>query len=263
MSHLLSPDSPEFNKLVPRQLLRRIYRVLYENQGNPLIIAEIREKLGLAAGEQAELSRRIRDLDDWCVIERVDNAYILTGMRQGPPPESRGISKKLRALVLSDGMCAYCGKSPTKHHIELHVDHKIPRDWGGTNDRDNLQPLCSECNAGKKNLWSDYDNHKAKVREIVQYKEPHKRIGELLKTFGSEPVPDDLLEMVAKMGQYQKDWTRRLRELKELGWKYKFAKKKIGGRVRSTFTLEHYEPWPEGNIRTEIKQREARRKSQK
>jgi hypothetical protein len=222
--------------------------------------------MGLAAGEQSELSRRRRDLDDWFVIERLKKGsqtyYELTGAKQGPPPESRSINKKLRSLVLSDGICAYCGKTPIKHHVELDVDHKIPREWGGTNDRDNLQALCSECNEGKKNLWADYDQYKDKVREVTRYKEPHKRIGELLKAFGNEPIPDDLLEMIAKMGQYQKDWTRRLRELKELGWKYKVSKKKIGGRVRSSFVLEHYEPWPEGNIRAEIKRREVLRKQQ-
>lgn len=264
-SKLPLPDSPELNSLVTRKLLRRIYRVLYENQHTSLNIAQIREKLGLEAGEQSDLGRRTRDLDQWFVVERTGHGsstvYVLTGMRL-EPLASRGISKKERALVLSDGRCAYCGRSPLKHGVELHVDHKIPLDWGGSNERDNLQPLCSECNEGKKNLWADYDQYKDKIQGIISHENPYKRIGELLKAFNGEPVPDDLIEMVAKTGQYQKDWTRRLRELKDLGWKYSYEKKKIGGRFRTFYTLEHHEPWPE-DIRAVITQREAQRKSEK
>jgi len=259
MENLPLPESPELDSLLPTVLKRNIYRVLYENQGNPLSIAEIRQALGIETDEQGQFDRRVRELRHIFEVPCIANKYELTGRRKEEIVDD-DIPAKLKTLVLSDGICAYCGKTPLRDGVRLHADHKIPRDWGGTNERDNLQPLCSECNENKKNLWADYDEYKDKVREITKYDEPHKRIGELLKAFDNEPIPDDLLEMVAKMGQYQKDWTRRLRELKELGWKYKVVKKKVGGRVRSSFILEHYEPWPEGSIRTEIKRREAQRK---
>ena len=40
--------------------------------------------------------------------------------------------------------CQGCG---TKHN--LFPDHVIPLVWGGTNDTENIQPLCASCNSGK------------------------------------------------------------------------------------------------------------------
>lgn len=262
MKSLPLPDSSELEKLVTKELNRGIYKVLYENQNTPLSIAEIRQIMGIKTGEQGQFDRRMRELRTVFTIPCVANRYTLTGWEE-KKIVSGDIPAKLKTLVLSDGICAYCGKTPLKDGVRLHVDHKIPRDWGGTNDRDNLQPLCSECNENKKNLWADYDQYKEKVQKATKFTEPHKRIGELLKAFDGKPVQDDLVEMVAKMGQYQRDWPRRLRELKVLGWQYRVKKKKIGDRFRSTYTLEHYEPWPEGNIRAEITRREAARQTKK
>jgi hypothetical protein len=47
--------------------------------------------------------------------------------------------------------CRKCGASPSSdHRVELEVDHITPVAKGGTNDRDNLQTLCQQCNQGKK-----------------------------------------------------------------------------------------------------------------
>jgi len=43
-----------------------------------------------------------------------------------------------------------CGKG-RKDGVEIHADHKIPLDKGGTNTIDNGQTLCSEHNFLKKN----------------------------------------------------------------------------------------------------------------
>ena len=42
-----------------------------------------------------------------------------------------------------------CGKTIERHGITLVVDHKIPRDWGGTNAEENLWAICEECFLGK------------------------------------------------------------------------------------------------------------------
>ena len=57
----------------------------------------------------------------------------------------------LRFQVLKEGggRCALCGA--TKEERPLDVDHIIPRSRGGTNDRSNLQVLCSKCNRTKGN----------------------------------------------------------------------------------------------------------------
>ena len=47
--------------------------------------------------------------------------------------------------------CVKCGRSPSSNHaIELEVDHIKPVAKGGTNNIENLQTLCKDCNQGKK-----------------------------------------------------------------------------------------------------------------
>jgi len=64
-----------------------------------------------------------------------------------PSPSKRGYGKKwqkLRRIVLSQNPeCAMCGAPAT------HVDHIVPLADGGTNDRENLQPLCHSCHTRK------------------------------------------------------------------------------------------------------------------
>lgn len=67
---------------------------------------------------------------------------------------------KMRVLVMDrDGFtCQYCGRNPRKDiEVLLHVDHKIPKKHGGSDDMSNLITACQECNLGKSdvllNLW--------------------------------------------------------------------------------------------------------------
>lgn len=145
-----------------------------------------------------------------------------------------------------------------EHHVLLDVDHKVPAEWGGSDDADNLQPLCQECNAGKKNYYATYDKHAEEIRAAANYDEPHRRIGELLKAFQGDWVPSDLLGTVASMKQYQEDWQKRLRELRALGWVIKSRRRTdpTTGRSSSYYCAEHWEPWPAGDIRVEISRRE-------
>ena len=56
-------------------------------------------------------------------------------------------STRYEVLKRAGGRCQLChtNKRP------LHVDHIKPRSKGGTNEPDNLQALCDECNLGKSN----------------------------------------------------------------------------------------------------------------
>lgn len=263
MAELLHPDSEEFLQLVHGVSERGIYKVLYNHQDADLTIAQIRQEMGLQAGEQEQLGRRLRNLYSNFEIKKSRNGndflYRLVGRRE-IALNTEAISNRVRAEVLKDQRCVQCGRTPKEHHVVLHVDHKIPQAWGGTNDIENLQALCSDCNEGKKNLYATYDKFADKIQLAAGYDEVHRRIGELLKAFDGQPVPSDLVEIVAKSKQYQDDWQKRMRELRELGWQYSFTKKKEGNRVRSYFILEHYEPWPEGSLRAAIKQRELLKK---
>lgn len=260
---LPKPDSKALTLLIRGKSEKDIYRVLYENQGQPLSMADIRSLLRLKSGQQEHLNRRMRELYRVFEIERskrgTETLYKLVS-KLDSQLNTEGISNRLRAWVLRDQRCAQCGRTPNEDGVKLHVDHKIPQAWGGTNEPENLQALCSECNEGKKHLYATYDEFADKIQLAANYDEAHKRIGELLKAFKGKPVPAELIEVVAKSKQYQEDWQKRLRELRELGWQYSYHKKREGHRVKTYFKLEHYEPWPEGNIASEIRRRESLKK---
>ena len=259
------PGRNELKSLGFSTFEQQIYGVLYENRGTPMTMPEFREILNVPVGDQEHLNRRMRELYREFNIERKRRGrvttYELLGRLKYPRLKS-DISKTDRAYVLRNQRCEQCGRTPGEHGVVLHVDHKIPLEWGGTNDRDNLQALCSDCNEGKKNYYATYDKYAEQIMQAINYDEPHRRIGELLKAFGGAPVRGDLLERVASAKQYQEDWQKRLRELRTLGWKITSSKNKEKGRIVAYYELEHAEPWPDGKIASEIRrlEREAKKK---
>jgi len=50
-------------------------------------------------------------------------------------------------VLARDRKCKLCGRGPDD--AILQVDHIIPRARGGSNEPENLQVLCAECNQGK------------------------------------------------------------------------------------------------------------------
>src|SRR5271166_55460 len=92
------------------------------------------EKQGLDPGEQTHLDRRKRDLKKWFVIKKNVTQIVVSGQNRKVVDEGQ-ISLKERAEVIhgAHGRCHMCGKSVEQHGISLVVDHKKPRDWGGTN----------------------------------------------------------------------------------------------------------------------------------
>jgi 5-methylcytosine-specific restriction endonuclease McrA len=188
------------------------------------------EKEGLDSGEQTHLDRRKRDLKKWFVINKnVTNIvvngqnrkvalYKYGGIRRNIVDEGQ-TSLKERAEVIhgAHGRCQMCGKSVEQHGITLVVDHKKPRDWGGTNDRRNLWAICEDCNAGKKAYFSSLHVEAELMKRVTTHKSVHVRIGELLKAVGvGKRTSSQLIDVVAD----QDDWQKRLRELRcpAIGW---------------------------------------------
>lgn len=264
MVRLPKPGSSTFKRLKFGAPEAEIYDLLYRSRGHPLAMAEIRDALDVAAAEQEHLNRRMRELYREFKIERKQvgrtTTYELKG-RLAEPRATGQISKTKRAYVLRNQRCEQCGRTPREHHVVLHIDHKVPKSWGGTDETENLQALCSECNEGKKNYYATYDQYATQIRQAINYDEPHRRIGELLKAFHGSPVRGDLLERVASAKQYQEDWQKRLRELRIIGWRIKSSRKREQGRVVSYYQLEHAEPWPAGKIAASIRKRETTRKA--
>jgi hypothetical protein len=130
-----------------------------------------------------------------------------------------------------------------KDFIKLVVDHRTPRDWGGTNDLENLWAVCEDCNAGKKAFFSSLDP--AVMRKATAHDSVHVRIGELLKAVGvGHRTPSSVLAVVAD----QDDWQKRLRELRYpvIGWDIEtHLYKTSSGKKLADYILRSYKPWPE------------------
>lgn len=250
------PDSPELVSILPGSEHQRIYKFLYERRNAPPTKVEILEYLtGITGETHAQRDRRLRDLYPFFRIDKTRERvprYLLVARQVMPGTGDKGINRRVRAQVLQPQRCAMCGKTPIGDCVKLVVDHKLPKAWGGTDDPGNLQPLCEPCNAGKKDYFKTFDRYVAQIREAATYDEPQRRIGELLKAFGTEEwVRSDVIAIVASAKDYQEDWQRRMRDLRYIGWDYTYKKVREGGRVWTYYRLIRPAPWPD-NIRQAI-----------
>lgn len=261
------PDSSDINQILRTQELRRIYSFLYGRRDNPPTQVEIETYLAEATGQPAsQRGRRVRELYPFFWIDKTAGRrprYILAA-RKPTVPDGESLDGAKRARALQPGRCAMCGKTPLEDHVKLVVDHKIPQEWGGTHADENLQPLCEECNSGKKNHFKSYAPYVEQIRLAATYDEPQKRLGELLLAFGTaEWVRSDVLAIVANAKEYQEDWQRRLRDLRYIGWDYTTKRKREGGRVWSYYRLTKSASWPDNIIaavKTEYDRRQRRRR---
>jgi len=94
------------------------------------------------------------------------------------------------AILKRDGYkCVQCGMGK-KEGAVLHVDHKIPKDFGGEATIENGQTLCSRCNFLKKNLKQTESGKKMFIR---MYEAAKKEKNEELLAFCK-----DILEVYGK-----------------------------------------------------------------
>jgi 5-methylcytosine-specific restriction endonuclease McrA len=245
------PNSAEISNLRVSGKAKEIYGLLYATRNKPLTMLEIRRRISGDEGEE-QLDRRRRELNRYFVIEKRGSGrntrYLLKARKAAVESEALGISERVRAQVLQHGRCDMCGRTVVDHGVVLQVDHKLPQSWGGTNDIENLQALCEECNRGKKDHFRTLQQYGAKIATAAAFDEPHTRLGELLKAFAPDEVRSDILEMVAHHVQYQEDWHKRLRELRELGWDYETRREKDErGRVRVYYRLTKSQPCDGGH----------------
>jgi hypothetical protein len=269
---LPEPDSEELASLLGSTTQRLLYQFLYRRRDNPPTMAEVRFFLTDALGESQEhVGRRMRELRRYFRLDvqfvNAEHRYVLTGWTKHRPPEAEApISNRRRAQVLASQRCAQCGRTPLEDHVKLVVDHKIPQSWGGNNELENLQPLCEECNAGKRDYFQSFEAKSEQIRQAIGFDEPQRRIAMLLKALEGEWVRSDLIGIVASAGSYQEDWQRRLRDLRFLGWDYE-VRKSYGeaARVLSYYRLTKSAPLPDNipaAIRAEVERRDkAKRRS--
>ena len=232
---------------------------LLRNAPTGLDVIEIREKLpGL--GIQQHLDKRIRELRGRYSIPRAKVngrwVYLFKGEREVPVADDGNISIRLRAEVLhrAHGRCQMCGKSIEKDGIQLQADHKIPRNWGGTTDAENLWALCQPCNGGKRDYFSSFND--AEMLAIMARESVYERLAETLRLHSPNSTPSWLLEFVANFDDFQEDWQKRLRELRYLGYEISVTRaKNDAGKVQSAYQLAKWVELPPDH-KFQIKQHE-------
>jgi len=190
--------------------------------------------------------------------------YKYGGIRRNTTDEG-GVNIRIRAEVLHSarGRCQMCGRTVAEDGIKLVVDHKRPRAWGGSNERENLWAICEPCNAGKQAYFSSLNVTDEFMKRITAHDSVHVRIGETLKAVGvGKRTPPELLDVVAD----QEDWHKRLRELRYpvIGWEIDTLGYKTESRRKKVdYVLRSYQPWPDdptGKIRTFERERDRRNK---
>ena len=267
---LPTPGSDELNDVLGNHENRLIYEFLFRRRNDPPTMAEVRTHVASELGKEHEQTdRRLRELRRHFDIpaRRVGPnrfVYPLLGWQSKPKRLHKHISSKTEALVYEQYgyRCAMCGKSPKEDGVKLVIDHKIPKDWGGTDAPENLQPLCLEHNHGKQAHFASFDAHKDAIRRAISLDEVHLRIGELLKAMEGIEVPVDLINLVARE-ENRGDPTRRLRDLRALGWEISVSRKKKGKRTVSYYRLIRFAPWPEEGPGARVSALEAERKARK
>ncbi|AQU77052.1 HNH endonuclease [Priestia megaterium] len=154
--------------------------------------------------------RNLRQNDGWD-IRPTNVGYILHSLKRKETGKKRkAISTKLRYEVLhrDESKCKRCGRTPDDG-IKLHVDHKIPVEWGGKTTVDNLWTLCDICNQGKKNWFSDEDSNK--MKQIMTLGSGYRRLAALFELNPNKFLTSTKISLVADI----QDWPRTLRDIRQ------------------------------------------------
>ncbi|MCU0544066.1 MAG: HNH endonuclease [Oscillatoriaceae cyanobacterium Prado104] len=131
--------------------LRKAFIALY-----PLLDSLMR----IEKGEAPQLSKMLKKYKNWYLAgganyeNEIESADFENTEPSLPELDSYSFVRAglwWEILARDNWTCCSCKRSAQKHGVVLHVDHKIPRSKGGTNDKSNLQTLCMKCNIGKSN----------------------------------------------------------------------------------------------------------------
>lgn len=145
-------------------------------------------------------------------LETTRNGYILhSGEPSGTGNVRETISPKLRYRILmrDNSICQRCG-AKASDGVKLHVDHKIPVEFGGDNSESNLWTLCEPCNEGKKAYFQDLDTEL--IAEVLREKGARNR---LIKLFSRNPGKEFDVTFLSIICAGNRDWTRVIREIRQ------------------------------------------------
>jgi len=109
---------------------------------------------------QKYFDRRTRELRDQlgCNLESSyreefgGHAWRVVSYELAPPQDRDYLtqSQKIKLFEKHDYCCSTCGKKVDAGIRGLQADHKVPLSRGGSNDLINWQPMCNNCNVGKR-----------------------------------------------------------------------------------------------------------------
>lgn len=157
----------------PNAIKKLALSFLTEHVGQVVTRSQIEDyvrenRKGVSAGDVTRRVRELRQEDGWPISTNEDLAslhpgeYLLVSLDKGVGTK-RSVSRKQRARILErDGFtCVKCGLGATDPDpynsavgVKLVLDHIVPVNAGGASSDDNLQTLCTACNAGKKAFYN-------------------------------------------------------------------------------------------------------------
>lgn len=170
-----------------------------------------RDNLSKVAGVH-DWQRIIRSLrqEGWNIESNNDGYKLHSTVKSEKANIRVGINNKLRYAILQrdNSKCRRCGKT-IEDNVKLEIDHKIPVEWGGDNNADNLWTLCNECNGGKKHFFSDFDQKI--MTEVLKESSGYQKLlvfFQLSPNVIIEPLKLDVISGI-------RDWTRTLRLIRK------------------------------------------------
>ena len=184
----------EANKAIFTLILHRLWPEGHGIPGPHVSQQEIRKLIDDARLSQGEPTykdpfRRVRELQGeegfTCIIKEGVNYQLASlNLSSKREPRAKPTASLWDAVKEKTGFkCNHCGA--TEPPAKLSPDHRIPRSRGGTNDDENWQPLCEQCNIAKSSacqgctlncnvcFWAYPETYKALVvndgnREMVR-----------------------------------------------------------------------------------------------
>lgn len=166
-------------------------------------------------GKISDWARVIRQLSQDRVIKykyvRSNNSYIIQNINDYTSSSKRsGLTAKTKFKIRNrDGhLCQSCGKG-VKDGVKLHVDHKIPIEWGGNNNESNLWTLCDECNLAKKSFFKDDFDPKV-MKSVSAQSSGYQKLKVLFENSPNKKFPPSIIQGISGI----RDWTRAIRTIR-------------------------------------------------
>lgn len=185
----------------------KILELFLQNVGKSLT----REEIARAAGvyEWARMVRALRQ-EGYDISLSKDGTYTLLSKDKKEGNERGYIDRKTRYRILQrdNSTCQRCGRTPADG-VKLHVDHKVPVDFGGRTEDENLWVLCQECNEGKKHWFKDEDPEE--MKKILFMSGTKERLNAYFDLHPNELIEISRLQLIGGT----REWTRALRFVRE------------------------------------------------